>query len=125
MYFMQNLLLYIGVLRKMLASLYLKNGVSSLYSLIGIVYTCCLAIPTLAIEIVVVPYLYKYPRDVNFEVFMVNWLSAKFSSSKFYWQNFLLYHLGSRIHLNGNLLHLQGTMAYVHLYSYRSSFENS
>ena len=32
-------------------------------------------------------YTYKFFRDVVFEVFMVNWLSAKFSSSKFHWQS--------------------------------------
>ena len=30
---------------------------------------------------------YKFLRDVIFEVFVVNWPSVKFSSSKFHWQN--------------------------------------
>ena len=33
-----------------------------------------------------VPYMYKFSRDVILEVFVVNWPSVKFSSSKFHWQ---------------------------------------
>ena len=51
-------------------------------------------------------YAYKFLRDVIFEVFVVNWSSAKFSSLKFYWQNFYLHWL-ERIHLNGYVWHLQ------------------
>ena len=40
---------------------------------------------------------YKVSRDVSFKVFIVNWPSVKFSSSKFYWQNFGLYQSESRI----------------------------
>ena len=32
------------------------------------------------------PYKFKFLRDVIFEVFMVNWPSAKFSSLKFHWR---------------------------------------
>ena len=31
--------------------------------------------------------MYKFSRDIIFEVFEVNWPSAKFSSSKFHWLN--------------------------------------
>ena len=31
---------------------------------------------------------YNFLRDVAFKVFAVNWLSVKFSSSKFHWKNF-------------------------------------
>ena len=41
--------------------------------------------------------MYKFSRDVIFEVFAVNWPSAKFSSLKFHWQNFGLHQLESRI----------------------------
>ena len=37
-----------------------------------------------------IQYTYKFLRDVNF---VVNWSSAKFSSSKFHWQNFGFYQL--------------------------------
>ena len=33
----------------------------------------------------VIPYMYKFSRDVIFGVFAVNWPSAKFSFSKFHW----------------------------------------
>ena len=44
-----------------------------------------------------IPSAYKFLRDVVFEFFMVNWPSAKFSSSKFHWQNFGLHKSESRI----------------------------
>ena len=40
-------------------------------------------------------YMYRFLRDVIFEVFLVNWLSVKFLSSKFHWQNFGL-HISQR-----------------------------
>ena len=33
-----------------------------------------------------VPYMYKFLRDVIFDVFMVNWPSTKFPSLKFHWR---------------------------------------
>ena len=54
------------------------------------------------------PYTYEFSRDVNFLVFVVNWLLLKFSSSKFYWRN--LHRLESRTHLNGDIWHLQEMM---------------
>ena len=45
----------------------------------------------------IILYTYKILRDVIFEVFTVNWPSAKFSSLKFHWLNFDLHHLKSRI----------------------------
>ena len=50
-----------------------------------------------------IPYTYKFSKDINFEVSMVNWLFTKFASSKFYWHGFHLHRLDSRIHLNGNV----------------------
>ena len=38
-------------------------------------------------------YVYTDFGFVNFEIFVVNWLSMKFSPPKFYWQNFHLYQL--------------------------------
>ena len=35
---------------------------------------------------IAIRYMYKFSRDVIFEVFAVNWPTAKFSSSKFHWQ---------------------------------------
>ena len=36
-----------------------------------------------------IPYMYKFLRDVIFKVFAINWLSAKFSYSKFHWRLWL------------------------------------
>ena len=33
----------------------------------------------------------QFSSDVVFEIFVVNWLSTKYSLLKFYWQNFGLY----------------------------------
>ena len=35
--------------------------------------------------------MYKVSRDVNFAVFVVKLSSAKFSSLKFHWQNYLVF----------------------------------
>ena len=40
-------------------------------------------------------------EGVIFQLFVVNWLSTKFSSSKFHWQDFGLHQLESKIHMNG------------------------
>ena len=47
--------------------------------------------------IIHLPYMYTFSRDIIFKVFAVNWLSVKFSSLKFHWQNFGLHQSESRI----------------------------
>ena len=50
----------------------------------------------------IILFMYKFLRDVaNFRVFRINRsAAAKFSSSKFHWQNFGLHQLESKIHVN-------------------------
>ena len=66
---------------------------------------------------VTIQYMHRFLRDVMFEAFAVNWLTVKFSSSKFYWQNFGLHRLESRMYLNGNVWHLKVMMVCFYLSS--------
>ena len=54
-------------------------------------------------------------KRCKFQGFVVNWLTMKFSSSKFYWQNFQLHQLERKLHLNSNVWHFQMMIASFNL----------